>query len=474
MFFHDTITFLNLRKQVLPMKNFITQNWDKILSIIIQNQDVTELAVNTWIRPFKVYDVTDDTITFVWDQPLNDERAISFVKLKFYDLFIQEAIHELTEKPYSVQFVLQKDLGKTKDSSVSDSEKPAKETETISNLNPKYTFDTFVVGNNNKLAHAASVAVAEAPAESYNPLFLYGGVGLGKTHLMHSIAHYILDKNKDAKVLYVTSEKFTNELIDSIKHDKNQEFRDKYRSIDVLLIDDIQFIIGKESTQEEFFHTFNTLHEAKKQIIISSDKPPKDMVTLEERLRSRFEWGLTADIQPPDYETRMAILKKRAELDELDIPDEVMEYVANNIKSNIRELEGALNKICVFANMVKKNEPITVAIAEEALKDLISPDGKKEITPERIADIVANHYHITMDDLISKKKNKEIAYPRQITMYLCHELTDTSLQAVGKMLGKRDHSTVLHGVRKIEKDLEANSSLQGTINVLVKKIDPSN
>jgi chromosomal replication initiator protein len=294
---------------------------------------------------------------------------------------------------------------------------------------------------------------------------------------MHSVAHYILQKDPSKRVLYVTSEIFTNELIESIRNGNNTcmtKFREKYRNIDVLLIDDIQFIIGKESTQEEFFHTFNTLHEAKKQIIISSDKPPKDMVTLEERLRSRFEWGLTADIQPPDYETRMAILKKRAELDELDIPDEVMEYVANNIKSNIRELEGALNKICVFANMVKKNEPITVAIAEEALKDLISPDGKKEITPERIADIVANHYHITMDDLISKKKNKEIAYPRQITMYLCHELTDTSLQAVGKMLGKRDHSTVLHGVRKIEKDLEANSSLQGTINVLVKKIDPSN
>lgn len=455
------------------MKNFITENWDKILSLIIHNQDVTELAVNTWIKPFKVHEVTDDTVTFVWDQPLNDERAISFVKLKYYDLFIQEAIHELTGKPYSVQFILQKDLNHTP-KEAAPSHKPKKENLSVSNLNPKYTFDTFVVGNNNKLAHAASVAVAEAPAESYNPLFLYGGVGLGKTHLMHSIAHYILEKNKDAKVLYVTSEKFTNELIDSIKHDKNQEFRDKYRSIDVLLIDDIQFIIGKESTQEEFFHTFNTLHEAKKQVIISSDKPPKDMVTLEERLRSRFEWGLTADIQPPDYETRMAILKKRAELDELDIPDEVMQYVANNIKSNIRELEGALNKICVFANLTKKNEPITVAIAEEALKDLISPDGKKEITPDRIADIVANHYHITMDDLISKKKNKEIAYPRQVTMYLCRKLTDTPLQAVGNMLGKRDHSTIIHGIEKIEKDLASNPSLQGTIDVLIKKIDPSN
>jgi len=454
------------------MKNFITEKWDTILSLIIQQQGLTEVAVNTWIRPFKVHGVTQDTVTFVLDQPLNDERAISFVKMKFYDLFIQQAIFELTGKNYSVDFILQKDLNKAPEQV-----KPVKiqpENKVASNLNPKYTFDTFVVGNNNKLAHAASVAVAEAPGVSYNPLFLYGGVGLGKTHLMHSVAHHILQNNKDAKVLYVTSEKFTIELIDSIKHDKNQQFRDKYRNIDVLLIDDIQFIIGKESTQEEFFHTFNTLYEAKKQIIISSDKPPKDMITLEERLRSRFEWGLTADIQSPDYETRMAILKKRAELDGLDIPDEVMEYVANNIKSNIRELEGALNKICVYANLTKKNEPITVDIAVEALKDLISPDAKKEITPNMIAEIVASHYHITMDDLISKKKNKEIAYPRQITMYLCRKLTDAPLQTVGNMLGKRDHSTVIHGIEKIEKDLKNNQSLQNNINVLIKKIDPAN
>ena len=454
------------------MKNFITEKWDTILSLIIQQQGLTEVAVNTWIRPFKVYGVTEDTVTFVLDQPLNDERAISFVKMKFYDLFIQQAIFELTGNNYSVDFILQKDLNKAPEQI-----KPVKiqpENRIASNLNPKYTFDTFVVGNNNKLAHAASVAVAEAPGASYNPLFLYGGVGLGKTHLMHSVAHHILQNNKDAKVLYVTSEKFTIELIDSIKHDKNQQFRDKYRNIDVLLIDDIQFIIGKESTQEEFFHTFNTLYEAKKQIIISSDKPPKDMSTLEERLRSRFEWGLTADIQSPDYETRMAILKKRAELDGLDIPDAVMEYVANNIKSNIRELEGALNKICVYANLTKKNEPITVDIAEEALKDLISPDAKKEITPNMIAEIVASHYHITMDDLISKKKNKEIAYPRQITMYLCRKLTDAPLQTVGNMLGKRDHSTIIHGIEKIGNDLKKNQTLQNNINVLIKKIDPSN
>ena len=372
-----------------------------------------------------------------------------------------------------IDFILESQIGNSvpamKSSGVET--KPTKAPEIYNNLNPKYTFDTFVVGNNNKLAHAASLAVADAPAEAYNPLFLYGGVGLGKTHLMHSIAHYILEHNPDAKVLYVTSEKFTNELIDSIRHDKNAEFRNKYRNIDVLLIDDIQFIIGKESTQEEFFHTFNTLHEAKKQIIISSDKPPKDMETLEERLRSRFEWGLTADIQSPDYETRMAILKKRAELDELNIDDDVMQYVANNIQSNIRELEGALNKICAYSALERK--PINVELAEEALKDLITPEGHKEITPELIMNTVAEHYNISISDMVSKKKSQEIAYPRQIAMYLCRKLTEASLQSVGNMLGKRDHTTIIHGAEKIENDLAKNPSLKNTIEVIIKKINPS-
>ena len=452
------------------MKNYITEKWDDILSLIIQNQDVTELAVNTWIRPFKVHEVTDDAVTFVWDQPLNDERAISFVKLKYYDLFIQEAIHELTGKPYAVQFILQKDINQnTKDAAPV--HKPKKSSAPISNLNPKYTFDTFVVGNNNKLAHAASVAVAEAPAESYNPLFLYGGVGLGKTHLMHSIAHYILEKNKDAKVLYVTSERFTNELIDSIKHDKNQEFRDKYRSIDVLLIDDIQFIIGKESTQEEFFHTFNTLYEAKKQIIISSDKPPKDMVTLEERLRSRFEWGLIADISSPDFETRMAILHKKEENDGYDIDNEVIKYIAMNIKSNIRELEGALNKLVALSNL--ENREITVRLAEEALKDIISPDEKKEVTPALIISIVAEHFHITEDDIKSNKRNSEIVYPRQIAMYLCSNMTSVGLKKIGAEMGNRDHSTVLHGSKKIAEEIKTSDTVRNTVEILKKKINPA-
>ena len=342
-------------------------------------------------------------------------------------------------------------------------------------LNPRYTFDTFVVGNNNNLAHAASLAVAEAPAEVYNPLFIYGGPGLGKTHLMHSIAHFVLEQNPDAKVLYVTSEVFTNELIEAIRNRSDTtsiaQFRKKYRNIDVLLIDDIQFIIGKESTQEEFFHTFNTLYEAKKQIIISSDKPPKDIETLEERLRSRFEWGLTADIQQPDYETRMAILKKKEELDGLSIDDEVMKYIASNINSNIRELEGALNQIVARSRLI--NKKIDVSLAEEALKDLIFPNNKKEITLDYITGIVAEHYGITVADIISTKKSRNVAYPRQICMYLCRSLLpDMSLKDIGNHLGNRDHTTVLHGINKIEQDIKADASLINVLDVLRKKINP--
>ena len=342
------------------------------------------------------------------------------------------------------------------------------------NLNPRYTFETFVVGANNKFAHAASLAVAESPAERYNPLFIYGGVGLGKTHLMHSIAHFILKNNPSARVLYVTSEKFTNELIDSIRNKNNTstfEFREKYRNIDVLLIDDIQFIIGKESTQEEFFHTFNFLHENNKQIVISSDKPPKAFETLEERLRSRFEMGLPVDISAPDYETRMAILRKKEELEGYNIDNEIIKYIATNIKSNIRELEGALTKITAYSKLY--NAEITLEVAEEALKDLISPNSTREVTVELIIEVVAEHFGFKPSDLSSLKRNKEIVYPRQIAMYLCREMTSTSLQLIGKALGKRDHSTILHGIEKITEDLKQNETLSSTIEILKKKINPS-
>lgn len=340
------------------------------------------------------------------------------------------------------------------------------------NLNPKYTFETFVIGSNNRFAHAASVAVAESPGKEYNPLFLYGGVGLGKTHLMHSVAHYILQREPNKKVLYVTSEVFTNELIDSIRNGNNTsmtKFREKYRNIDVLLIDDIQFIIGKESTQEEFFHTFNALHGENKQIIISSDRPPKDMETLEARLQSRFEWGLIADISSPDYETRMAILRKKEEIDGYNIDDEVIRYIANNIKSNIRELEGALNKLVALSNLEKRE--INISMAEEVLKDIISPNNKREVTPQVILEVVAEHYGVTPSDIIGSKRNAEIVIPRQIVMYLCREVTDTSYKNIGILLGNRDHSTIISGDNKVRDKLKANDTkLKNNLDIIRKKL----
>ena len=341
------------------------------------------------------------------------------------------------------------------------------------NLNPRYTFDTFVVGKNNNLAHAASLAVAESPGEIYNPLFIYGGVGLGKTHLMHSVAHFILKNNPSAKILYVTSEKFTNELIDAIRNKNNvstTEFREKYRNNDVLLIDDIQFIIGKESTQEEFFHTFNALYEAKKQIIISSDRPPREIETLEDRLRSRFDWGLTVDIQPPDYETRMAILRKKEELEGYNIDNEIIKYIATNVKSNIRELEGALTKIVASSKL--NNKEINLELAEEALKDLISPNAAREVTPQLIINVVSEHFGITPLDLIGQKRSKELVFPRQIVMYLCGDMTNESLQNIGKALGGRDHTTIIHGTKKIASELKTDENLKNTIDILKKKINP--
>ena len=341
----------------------------------------------------------------------------------------------------------------------------------IQNLNPNYTFETFVIGNNNNLAHAASLAVAETPGEVYNPLFIYGGVGLGKTHLMQAIAHFIIKTKPELKVLYVTSETFTNELIDSVKNQKNSEFREKYRNIDVLLIDDIQFIIGKESTQEEFFHTFNALYQDRKQIVISSDRPPKEMETLSERLRTRFEMGLPVDIQIPTYETKMAILNKKAELGGYDIPYEVKDYVATHIKSSIRELEGALTKLSAFAKL--SSNPITVEFAEEALKDLISPDSRREITPELIIDIVAEHFNIKSEDILSQKRSADIVYPRQIAMYLCRQMTTNTVQSLGKAFGNRDHTTILHGADKINKMVISDENTKSTIDILIKKINPS-
>ena len=453
--------------------NIVEKNWNQILNKMKQEYCSSNIAYNTWVAPLTVYEVKDNTVYIL----VKLKASLEHIEEK-YLLPFKVCIAEITGVEYEVAFVTENTavIQEKKDIAVKNTRVNAIYEK--ANLNPKYTFDTFVVGSNNRFAHAASVAVAESPGESYNPLFLYGGVGLGKTHLMHSVAHYILKHDPSKKVLYVTSETFTNELIEALKVGKNgnemamTSFREKYRNNDVLLIDDIQFIIGKESTQEEFFHTFNNLHLAGKQIIISSDKPPKDMETLEARLRTRFEWGMIADISSPDYETRMAILRKKEELDGLEkyhIPDEVMQYIANNIKSNIRELEGALNKLVALSNLEKRE--INISMAEEVLKDIISPNQKREVTPQVILEVVAEHYGISVSDIIGGKRNAEIVTPRQVVMYLCREITDTPYKAIGILLGNRDHSTIINGDGKVRKQLQANDgSLKNNIDIIRKKL----
>ncbi len=451
------------------MNTNIYEKWNDILNAMKTEYEISDISFETWLEPLSIYSVKDNTITIL----CKDKMYMDYIERKYFKQ-LMVTVGEITGTSYILQLISEDSIKKEEEQAPVIN--PVLQKNLIdANLNPRYTFDTFVVGNNNRFAHAASLAVAESPGEIYNPLFLYGGVGLGKTHLMHSIAHFILENNPKAKVLYVTSEKFTNEIIDAIQRKDNIstiEFREKYRNVDVLLIDDIQFIIGKEATQEEFFHTFNALHESKKQIIISSDKPPKDIETLEERLRSRFEWGLTVDVQSPDYETRIAILRKKAELERYEpINMEVIEYIANNIKSNIRELEGALTKIYAFYSL--SNEELTVSMAEHVLKDSISPNEIRQVTPELIIKLVAEHFNITPADICSQKRNKELVYPRQIVMYLCRTMVDIPLQQIGVFLGKRDHSTVISGVKKIEKNIHTNENVRNTIEVLKKKINPN-
>ncbi len=332
-------------------------------------------------------------------------------------------------------------------------------------LSPKYTFDTFVIGSGNRFAHAAAMAVAEAPARAYNPLFIYGGVGLGKTHLLQAIGHHVVHTQQLHRVAYISSEKFTNELINAIRDDRTLEFRTKYRSVDVLLIDDIQFLAGKERTQEEFFHTFNTLHEASRQIIITSDRPPKEIPTLEDRLRSRFEWGLIADIQPPDVETRIAILRKKAELDGLSVPDEVAEFIAQRIPSNIRELEGALVRVVAYASLTRA--PITVDLAAEILKELLPIPASRPVTIQMIQKAVAEHFGLRIEEMRAKRRTKGIAFPRQVAMYLARELTDASLPRIGEEFGGRDHTTVMHACERVKEALTKDAFLAAGLKKLV-------
>ncbi|AQM59032.1 chromosomal replication initiator protein DnaA [Clostridium baratii] len=443
--------------------------WEKTLNII--KGELSEVSFNTWIKSCEPISMSSDTIRISVPNAFTQE----ILEKRYKDL-VANSIRAICSKLYNIEFLIASEIQNTEEEkSEKQSNKKIKENTKVivsdemnTNLNPKYTFDSFVIGNSNRFAHAASLAVAESPAKAYNPLFIYGGVGLGKTHLMHAIGHYVLQNNPSAKVVYVSSEKFTNELINAIKDDKNEEFRTKYRNVDVLLIDDIQFIAGKERTQEEFFHTFNALHDANKQIILSSDRPPKEIPTLEDRLRSRFEWGLIADIQVPDFETRMAILKKKADVEKLNVANEVMVYIATKIKSNIRELEGALIRIVAYSSLT--NREITVDLASEALKDIISKKQGKHITIEIIQDVVANYFNLRVEDLKSQRRTRNVSYPRQIAMYLSRKLTDMSLPKIGEEFGGRDHTTVIHAYEKISDNLNRDESLQHTIDDLTKKL----
>ena len=445
----------------------VVKNWEKILNAVKVEHELTDVSFNTWLKPLKVHSVEGNTLYILVQ---NEQTALNYINRKF-EKPLKVAVAEITGVEYEIKFILEDEAKTIRPVKIITNQ----EINSKTNLNPNYTFDSFVVGSNNRFAHAASLAVAESPGEVYNPLFIYGGVGLGKTHLMHSIAHFISQNNPSLKVLYVSSETFTNEVIDSIRNGSSSsmsEFRDKYRNIDVLLVDDVQFIIGKESTQEEFFHTFNELHLAKKQIILSSDRPPKEMETLEERIRSRFECGLLADIGVPDYETRMAILKRKQEVDGTEISDEILDYIAKNIKSNVRELEGALNRLLAFANL--GNVEINMEIAQRELQNIISPDKPKEITPQLIIEVVSDHFNISVDQMISKNRSSDISKPRQIAMYLCKTMvSEVSLDTVGSLLGGRDHSTIIHGVKKITDEIETNETMAATVETIKKKINPS-
>ncbi|NMA92796.1 MAG: chromosomal replication initiator protein DnaA [Firmicutes bacterium] len=455
------------------MNNQLSQIWDLMLTEIEKN--LSRPSFETWLKSTRPVSLTGKTILIEVPNDFTKDWLESR-----YQNSILKIIKNLTGENYNIHFVisssLEPEVDKPADLQFSDPSPPPNVKPKNSYpksyqgtpLNPRYTFESFVVGNCNRLAHAASLAVAEAPSRAYNPLFIYGGVGLGKTHLLHAIGHYIVDNNHGIKkTTYISTEKFTNDFINSIRDNKTVDFRNKYRSADVLLIDDVQFLAGKEQTQEEFFHTFNTLHESYRQVVVSSDRPPKEIPTLEDRLRSRFEWGLITDINSPDLETRIAILKKKATQENLKIPDDVIMYIANKFETNIRELEGALIRIIAYSSL--SDSPVTLDLAKEALKDIISTFRKK-ITIKQILEETASCFNITPQEMKSKKRTQIIVFPRQVAMYLTRELTDSSLIKIGREFGGRDHTTVIHACKKIEAELSSNSELKNKLALIKSKL----
>ena len=449
----------------------IQARWDEIKNNIKEEYDLSQVSFDTWIVPLKFYDDRDNVVSIII--PSDQSHALNYINKNYKDFF-RIIITEMMNQNYDVRFILEKDTVNfnERESSYNNVSLSDNINYLSANLIPKYKFETFVVGDNNKFAQNASLAVAESPGTVFNPLFIYGGPGLGKTHLMHSIGHYILEHNPYMKVLYVTCETFTNEVIESIRSGNNSsinEMRNKYRTVDVLMVDDVQFIIGKESTQTEFFNTFNALHSMGKQIILSSDKPPKDLKGLDERLISRFEWGLIADIQSPDYETRLAILKRNAENLNIDISNDIFDHIANKIKYNIRELESALNKIAAQYRL-NNNRQLTTEDVDNYLKDIIKTDINKQITIDTIIETVAREYNVTYDDIVSTKRNAEYANPRQIVMYISRRLLDTSLEGVAKTLGKKDHTTIMYGANKIDTKMKEDEEFKKRIEGLISNL----
>ena len=453
-------------------KEILIDRWDEILEFLRTQYNITKVSFNTWLKNLKVRDVKDDLVILYSSDPSIGSN-LSFIKNK-YGAFIKNAIEEMIDEEINIAIVGDEPAPVRRERLP---EQAAMSSSLLGlKLNPDYTFDNFVVSGSNSLVHAAALKVAEAPGEYYNPLYIYGDPGLGKTHLMHSIAHFILENTPSLKIMYVTSEVFMNELVEAIRHGSvaPADFREKYRNIDVLLIDDIQFIIGKDRTQEEFFHTFNYLYEAKKQIVISSDKPPRDFNNLEERLRSRFECGLTVDLTAPDFETKMAILQKKLEIKEyesnikLNVDDEVLSYIAQSITTNIRSLEGALTKLIALSRI--KRTPINMELAEEALRDIVFPNQKKTISPEYIIDIVSEHFAVSVEDILSDKRTKYIVIPRQIAMYLTRRYTSMSTIELEKVF-KRDHATILHGCDSVEKKIKTDDEINKTVDTITKKLN---
>ena len=442
--------------------------WDKVLEIA--QERISNTSYQTFIKDTQLYSLKNDEAIILVSLPFN----ASWLNQRYSEI-MQAIIYDVIGYEVKPHFISEDELASYNNVNTQEVQEPQVQHSSIDDktwgkeqFNMHNTFDTFVIGPGNRFPHAASLAVAEAPAEAYNPLFIYGGVGLGKTHLMHAIGHHVLSNKPNAKVIYTSSEKFTNEFIKSIRDNETEAFREKYRIIDVLLIDDIQFIQNKEQTQEEFFHTFNELHQNNKQIVISSDRPPKEIAKLEDRLRSRFEWGLIVDITPPDYETRMAILQKKIEEENLDIPPEALNYIANQIQSNIRELEGALTRLLAYSKL--QGKPITTELTAEALKDIIQSPKSKKITIQDIQKVVGQYYSVRIEDFSAKKRTKSIAYPRQIAMYLSRELTDFSLPKIGEEFGGRDHTTVIHAHEKIANDIKSDPTFKQEVENLEKEI----